>query len=110
MRNDGLTEQEGKVMDALVEAWNEFVKLPIQHPSDNTDFCNGIHQCQHILCMRILQRDYPEGYPIKSDKAKPSHKCIGCGHTVGERKPWAKDGLRCPMCGDSLVPIGSLTS
>lgn len=65
MRKDGLTEQEGRAMDALITAWNEFKKLPVQHPSDIGDFCNGIHQCQQILGMRVLQRDYPEGYPIK---------------------------------------------
>ena len=64
-RNDGLTEQEGKVMDALVTAWNEFQKLRVQHPSDIPDFVNAIHTCQQILGMRILQREHPEGWPIK---------------------------------------------
>ena len=35
MRNDGLTKQEGKDMDSLIIAWNNFIKLEIQHPSDN---------------------------------------------------------------------------
>jgi len=65
MRNDGLTKEEGEVMDALVEAWNKFSSLAKQHPSDVPEFCNGIHQCQHILAMRVLRKDYPEGYPIK---------------------------------------------
>lgn len=64
-RKDGLTEQEGKVMDALIAAWNEFLRLDITHPSDMPDFTNGIHQCQQILGMRVLQRNYPEGYPVK---------------------------------------------
>lgn len=62
-RRDGLTYEEGKVMDALVSAWNEFTKLEKTHPSETTDFMNAIHQCQNTLCMRILRRDYPEGYP-----------------------------------------------
>lgn len=66
MRNDGLNEQEGKVMDSLVDAWNEFIKLDRQHPSELSDFANGIHICQHQLAMRILRRDYPIGYPIKN--------------------------------------------
>ena len=65
MRKDGLNEQEGKVMDNLIEAWNEYIKLEKQHPSDIDEFCNGIHKCQHALTIRILRRDYPEGYPIK---------------------------------------------
>ena len=27
MRKDGLNEQEGKVMDNLINAWNEYIKL-----------------------------------------------------------------------------------
>jgi len=65
IRIDGLTQQEGKVMDALVEAWNEYIKLEKQHPSDINEFGDGIHKCQHALTIRILRRDYPEGYPIK---------------------------------------------
>ena len=67
-RVDGLTEQEGKVMDALVSAWNQFTKLEVQHPSDVPDFANAIHQCQQILGMRVLQRDYRKGWPIKKSK------------------------------------------
>lgn len=52
-------------MDALVNAWSEYIKLEKQHPSDITEFCDGIHKCQHALKIRILRRDYPEGYPIK---------------------------------------------
>lgn len=63
MRKDGLTEQEGKVMDALVTAWNEFTQLEKTHPSEEKDFMNAIHQCQNTLCMRVLRRDYSEGYP-----------------------------------------------
>jgi SMC interacting uncharacterized protein involved in chromosome segregation len=64
-RKDGLNEQEGTVMDSLVEAWNNFLKLEKQHPSDTEEFCRGIHQCQHILMCRILRRDYPEGYSTR---------------------------------------------
>jgi hypothetical protein len=65
IRKDGLTQQEGKVMDALVEAWNEYIKLEKQHPSDIDEFKNGIHKCQHALIIRVLRREFPEGYPIK---------------------------------------------
>jgi DNA-directed RNA polymerase subunit RPC12/RpoP len=66
LRDDGLTEQEGKVADALVTAWNEFCKLENWHPSDAPTFCEAIHQCQQILAMRIVQREFPKGWPIKS--------------------------------------------
>jgi len=63
MRNDGLTLPEGIIMDHLVEAWNAFIMLSKQHPSEVDDFADGIHKCQRMLMMRILRRDYPEGYP-----------------------------------------------
>jgi hypothetical protein len=65
MRKDGLTEQEGKIMDLLVEAWCEFIKLEKQHSCEINDFSDGIHKCEYVLSMRVLRRDYPEGYPIK---------------------------------------------
>ena len=64
-RNDGLTSDEGKVMDSLVEAYNAFVKLDRQHPNELQDFIDGIHECQSVLGLRILRRDYPKGWPIK---------------------------------------------
>lgn len=63
VRKDGLTQEEGKVMDALVEAVDAFNKLEATHPCDKEEFGSGIHQCQKTLTMRILRRDYPEGYP-----------------------------------------------
>lgn len=66
MRIDGLNEQEGKVMDALLLAYEEFCKLDKQHPNESVDFTNGIHQCQYILGLRIVRKDYPEGWPIKN--------------------------------------------
>lgn len=65
MRKDGLTEKEGIVMDSLVDAWNAFVELEKQHPSEKDEFADGIHKCQLILGMRALRRYCPKGYPIK---------------------------------------------
>lgn len=65
LREDGLTYEEGKVMDALVAAWNTFVGLERQHPSELKDFNDGIHKCQDLLAVRIARREYPEGWPSK---------------------------------------------
>ena len=62
-RNDGLTEQEGLIMDSLVKAWNNFLKLEKTHPCEINDFGDGIHKCQNVLMARVLRRDYPNGYP-----------------------------------------------
>lgn len=64
-RNDGLTDQEGKAMDALITAFNKFKKLDRQHPSELSDFADGIHRCQDLLAARIVRRLYPEGWSIK---------------------------------------------
>ncbi len=65
LRVDGLTEPEGKVLDLLVDAFNEFCKLERQHPNEGTDFTDGIHKCQSVLALRIVRREYPEGWPKK---------------------------------------------
>jgi hypothetical protein len=62
LRKDGLNKVEGNVEDALIKAFNTFVKLPIQHPSDREEFTKGIHICQDILGRRVLRRAYPESY------------------------------------------------
>ncbi|MDK0621518.1 hypothetical protein P5E90_11810 [Clostridium perfringens] len=67
-RKDGLTLQEGMIMDNLAEAWNMFLKLEQTHPSEQDNFAEGIHKCQQVLMNRILRRDYPEGYPTYKNK------------------------------------------
>lgn len=74
MRNDGLTDQEGRAMDALITAFNEFKKLDSQHPSELSDFTDGIHRCQDLLAVRIARRLYPEGWPTKKKATTPGSK------------------------------------
>ncbi len=64
-RVDGLTPEEGEVMDALIKAWNEFAGLERQHPDELRDFTDGIHRCQDLLAVRIARREYPIGWPCK---------------------------------------------
>lgn len=65
-RDDGLTDAEGVVMDALCEATNAFGELERQHPDEARDFCDGIHRCQDALALRIARRAFPAGWPIKT--------------------------------------------
>jgi len=47
-----LTIQEKRVVEALATAWNEFLKLPIDHQDDITEFRHGIHRLQEkVLAM-----------------------------------------------------------
>ena len=62
-RADGLTDEEGHVMDALVVAWNSFHRLESQHPDELAEFTQGIHRLQGILAIRIARRKNPDGWP-----------------------------------------------
>lgn len=61
----GLTADEQVVADHLVEAVNAFGMLPRQHPSERDEFVEGINRCQNQLAWRIVQRTYPEEWPVK---------------------------------------------
>lgn len=61
-RPDGLTDDEGVVMDALVTATNAYADLPVEHPSEPDEFVTGIHRAQDLLAVRIARRDYPDGW------------------------------------------------
>jgi len=52
------------VREALVTAWNHFVKLEPTHPDDIDDFRRAIHECQRIMGIRQLRRCDPEHWPI----------------------------------------------
>lgn len=62
LRDDGLTDAEGEVMDALCEAWEAFAGLPVEHPSEQDEFVAGVHRLQDILACRIARREFPAGW------------------------------------------------
>ena len=51
-RTARVTEQEAKVVGLLAEAWNEFMKLPVEHPMAQREFCTAIHACQDKVLAR----------------------------------------------------------
>lgn len=61
---------ESEILDNLVAAWNAFVKLPVTHPMELGDFCDGIHKCQYVLMAREARRSKPDVYPIKKEDVK----------------------------------------
>jgi hypothetical protein len=64
-RRDGLTGQEGIVMDYLVAAVNAYSNLPPPtHPMELGEFIDGIHRCQDLLAIRVARRHYPEGWQV----------------------------------------------
>lgn len=57
---------ELQVMNHLVEAYNNFLKLDSQHPNELSDFVEGIHKCQYVLAMRVARKYEPDVF-IKSE-------------------------------------------
>ncbi len=55
-----LTDDEKKVIEHLTDAYNMFVSLPRQHPSDTEDFSRHIHILQRHVMARLARRMHPE--------------------------------------------------
>lgn len=51
-----LTEQEAKVATMLGAVWDEYLKLPIEHPLDQGEFCMAIHRAQDMVLARPGRR------------------------------------------------------
>ena len=55
-----LTPDEHRVLELLAAAWNEFIKLPEEHPSDISEFIFGIHMAQNLILKRPALRSMEE--------------------------------------------------
>lgn len=51
-----MTKEEREVFDRLVDAWNAFVCLPVEHADDNNEFRQGIHILQRQIMARPTRR------------------------------------------------------
>jgi hypothetical protein len=65
--NSGLRADEQIVMNSLIAAWEGYVKLPVQHPSDQQEFLRALHECQRLLAIRIVRRAYREYWRNEDD-------------------------------------------
>jgi biotin synthase-related radical SAM superfamily protein len=61
---DGLTWEEGEVIDRLFEAVEAYNRLPVQHPDEPREFADAIHAAQNQMAVRIARRHYSEGWPV----------------------------------------------
>lgn len=57
-----ITDSEKKVMDLLVEAHNEFIKLPEFHSMETAEWASKLHDMQRIIMCREAVRQNPEIY------------------------------------------------
>lgn len=63
-------EQEEKVLKMLAECWNEFLKLEVQHPAEQREFCDAIHRCQDLIGVRVARKYRPDLFPNKGNRRK----------------------------------------
>ena len=56
------TEQEERIMQLIVDAHNEFIKLDRGHSMEIQEWVTGIHQLQSILSHRCLRRMFPSHF------------------------------------------------
>lgn len=52
-----MTESEQIVLRKLVDAWNAFVALPVEHGDEVTEFRHGIHALQNQIMARPVRRE-----------------------------------------------------
>lgn len=63
-----LTDQEAKVAQMLGDAWNEYMKLPIEHPMEQKEFCAAIHVCQDKVLGRCGRRAFQSAANVAASK------------------------------------------
>lgn len=52
-----MTDDEKAVVLLLAEAWNAFLKLPVDHGDDTTEFRHAIHRAQEKVMARAGRRE-----------------------------------------------------
>jgi len=67
VREDGLSPEEGEVMDALSHATATYLGLPVTHPDEPAEFVDAIHRLQDLLAARLVRRDYPGWVEYQTD-------------------------------------------
>jgi predicted transcriptional regulator len=58
--NNGLTDQEKKVLALTADVANEYIKLEAVHPSEMDEMVYAIHQIQHLIARRVARRVDPD--------------------------------------------------
>lgn len=48
-----ITVDEETVLQLLGEAWNKFIKLPVEHHADKAEMTLAIHAAQNIILSRV---------------------------------------------------------
>lgn len=51
-----MTDREQFLVGLLAGVWNEYLKLPTEHPAEQQEFCSAIHACQDKVLARAGRR------------------------------------------------------
>ena len=65
-----MTKQERRVVNFIGKAHSAFAKLKQQHPSDISDFIQGVHIMQGLIMQRVARRADPKSFPIYKTSVK----------------------------------------
>jgi hypothetical protein len=60
MTIDNLSTAELTIIDHLARAYDTFIKLPVEHPCDQREFCEAIHKAQYLVMARPVRRKLNE--------------------------------------------------
>ena len=63
-----LTEQEAKIVQMFGDAWNEYLRLPVEHPNDQAEMCAAVHVCQRAVLARSGRRQFHSALKSKEKK------------------------------------------
>ena len=66
-----LDPNEEKALNLLVEAWNEYLKLPILNEWQQREFMHAIHQAQNIILSRPVLKSMGAPYGHKAFNDEP---------------------------------------
>ena len=70
-RGVSITEQEQKVLNLTADVWNEFCKLPVQHPDGTQEFKHDLHGLQRHILARPAER-VERGLPLSEELRRDS--------------------------------------
>ena len=60
MSKSGMTHDEQRCMNHLIEAINIFNRLPNKHPDEQEEFRHAMHRIQDLIAYRIVKRNFSE--------------------------------------------------
>ena len=106
MKELQITEAEMYLMKSLRDLWDDYYRLPEQHPMARSEFFRLIRDAQHHIAARPAMRMLYDGAlitPRSPDTSEDGVRVLLCFHL------WDADGERCEKCGARRHPDDALS-